>query len=152
MRVSHDPTIIRRGFTLPELLIAIVVSILLVAMVAPATAKQLRRGRVNQAANIVAADLENAVSNAARLRKPVRITRTSTTSFTVTDRRTGDVIQRRELGADTEWKLAALTFSTATVDVFPGGVTSGALTVTLSEAGYARQVRLSPAGLAQVIQ
>lgn len=152
MRVNDDPTNLRRGFTLPEMLIAIVIIIVLAAMAAPATAKQLRHGRVNQAANVVAGDLENAVSYAARLRKPVRITRTSATSFTVTERATGTVIQRRELGTDTEWKIAALTFSTATVDVFPAGITSGSLTVTLSEGGYARDVRLTRAGLAQVIR
>lgn len=152
MRVNDDPSVLRRGFTLPEMLIAIVIIVLLAAMAAPATAKQLRRGRVNQAANVVAADLENAVSYAARQRKPVRITRTTATSFTVADRSTGTVIQRRELGVDTEWKVAMLTFSTGTVDVFPSGITSGALTVTISEGGYSRQVRLSRAGLGQVIQ
>ena len=152
MRVNGEHTNLRRGFTLPEMLIAIVIIIVLAAMAAPATAKQLRRGRVNQAANVVAGDLENAVSYAARLRKPVRITRTSATSFTVTERATGTVIQRRELGTDTEWKIATLTFSTATVDVFPAGMTSGSLTVTLSEGGYARDVRLTRAGLAQVVR
>jgi prepilin-type N-terminal cleavage/methylation domain-containing protein len=152
MRVYDDPTNLRRGFTLPEMLIAIVIIILLAAMAAPATAKQLRHGRVNQAANVVAGDLENAVSYSARLRKPVRITRTSATSFTVTERATGTVIQRRELGTDTEWKIATLTFSTATIDVFPAGITSGPLTITLSEGGYARDVRLTRAGLAQVVR
>jgi prepilin-type N-terminal cleavage/methylation domain-containing protein len=152
MRINDDPSSLRRGFTLPEILIAIVIIIVLAAMAAPATAKQLRRSRVNQAASVVAGDLENAVSLAARLRKPVRITPTSATSFTVADRRTHEVIQRRELGADTEWKVATLTFSTTAVDVFPAGITSGSLTVTLSEGGYSRQVRLTPAGLAQVIR
>ena len=78
---------------------------------------------------VVAGDFENAVSNAARLRKPVRITRTSATSFTVTDRSSGAVIQRRELGADSEWKVTSLTFSPTTVDVFPAGITSASLTV-----------------------
>jgi len=152
MGFTDDPLIVRRGFTLPEMLIAIVLIVILAAMAAPATSKQLRRGRVNQAANVVAADLESAVSYAARLRKPVRITRTSATSFTVADRATGTVLQRRELGADTEWKVSGITFSTATVDVFPAGIASASLTVTLSENGYSRQVRFSRAGLAQVIQ
>ena len=152
MRVLNDPPGGRRGYTLPEMMIVIVVSVLVVAMAGPATARQLRRGRVNQAANIVAADLENAVTLSARSRKPVRITRPTTTSFTVADRATGAVILRRELGSNTEWKVASLTFSNATVDVFPAGTTSGALTVTLTEGGYSRQVRLTRAGLTQVIQ
>jgi hypothetical protein len=82
----------------------------------------------------------------------VRLTRPTTTSFTVADRATGAVILRRELGSNTEWKVASLTFSNATVDVFPAGTTSGALTVTLTEGGYSRQVRLTRAGLTQVIQ
>ena len=152
MRVPNDPPCARRGYTLPEMMIAIVLSVLLVAMAGPATAKQLGRGRVNQAANIVAADLENAVTLAARSRKPIRITRATTTSFTVADRATGNVILRRELGSNTEWKVASVTFSNTTVDVFPAGMTSGSLTVTLTENGYSRQVRLTRAGLAQVVQ
>ena len=153
MRFTDDPLIgRRRGFTLPEMLIAIVIIILLAAMAMPATSKQLRRSRVNQAANVVAADLENAVSYAARLRKPVRIARTSATSITVTDRASAAILQQRELGSNTEWKVTSVTFSTSTVDVFPAGIASTPLTVTISENGYSRQVRLSRAGLAQVIQ
>ena len=149
---SNDPSTDRRGFTLTEMLIAIVILVSLVAMAAPATAKQLRRGRVNQAANIVTADLEHAVSYAARLRKPVRITLTGATSFTVTDRTTGAVIQQRELGANTDWRVASVAFSVTPIDVFPAGITSGPLTVTLTENGYSSRVRLSRAGLAQVVR
>ena len=92
MRIQDDRHITRRhldrrGFTLPEILIAIVLIVLLTAMVFPSTAKRIRHGRINQAAGVVAADLENAVSYAARQRKPVRITWSpGTTSFTVGDR------------------------------------------------------------------
>jgi prepilin-type N-terminal cleavage/methylation domain-containing protein len=149
---ANSTSSLRRGFTLPEMLITIVIIVLLAAMAAPATAKQVRHSRVNQAAYVVAGDLENAVSSASRLRKPVRITLTGATSFTVADRSTGTVLQRRELGANTEWKVATLAFSSTAVDVFPAGMTSESLTVTLSEGGFSRQVRLTRAGLAQVIQ
>src|SRR5262245_47595591 len=115
MRSPSPLSPLRRGFTLTEMLIAIVILVSLVAMAAPATAKQLRHGRVNQAANIVSADLEHAVSYAARLRKPVRIALTGATSFTVTDRATGAVLQQRELGPNTEWKVASVGFSASSV-------------------------------------
>lgn len=143
----------RLGFTLPEMLIVIVMVVLVAGMAFPTMAKTIRRGRVNQAANVVAADLESAVSYAARQRKPVRITHSAgAKSFTISDRRTGTVIRRRELGQDTEWKLAAVTFSAPTVEVFPAGVTSGALTVQVGDGSYTRQIRLTRAGLVQVVQ
>jgi prepilin-type N-terminal cleavage/methylation domain-containing protein len=143
----------RPGFTLPEMLIVIVIIVLVAAMGFPATARAIRHGRINQAANVVAADLETAVSYAARQRKPIRIAHTpGDKSFTIRDRATGDVIRRRELGQESEWKVAAVSFSSASVDVFPAGITSGALTVQVGDGSYTRQVRLSRAGLVQVIR
>ena len=142
----------RRGFTLPEVLIAIVLFVLLTGMAFPPAVKRVRHARINQAAGIVAADLENAVSYASRQRKPVRITWSpGTTSFTVADRNTGIVIRRREIGQGTEWKVATLSFSTSTIDAFPAGITSGSLTITVSDGSYSRQVRLTRAGFVQVI-
>lgn len=153
MRVQDSPYIRRRGFTLPEMLIVIVIVVLVTAMAFPSTAKRLRHGRVNQAASIIAGDLENAVSYAARQRKPVRITFTpGATSFTVADRATGTVLRRREVGQDTEWKVRALAFSNPTVDVFPAGISSVPLTVTLGDGSYTRRVRLTRAGFVQVVQ
>ena len=135
------------------MLIIIVIVMIVAAMAFPATAKTIRHGRINQAVNVVAADLETAVSYASRQRKPVRIAYTTgATSFTIADRNTGAVLKRRELGADTEWKVAAMSFSTGAVDVFPAGITSLALTVQVGDGSYSRQVRLSRAGLVQVIQ
>lgn len=152
MRVQDDPYISRRGFTLPEMLIVIVVIVIVAAMGFPAVANVIRHGRVNQAVNVVAGDLETAVSYAARQRKPVRIAYPGGTQFTIADRSTGAVLRRRELGVDTEWKLSTVRFSTATVDVFPAGITSLPLTVQVGDGGYTRQVRLTRAGLVQVVQ
>lgn len=153
MPVQTNPYRRRRGLTLPEMLIAIIVIVLLSAMAFPSTARRIRHGRVNQAANIIAVDLENAVSSAARQRKPIRITSSpGATMFTVADRATGTVLRRREVGQQTEWKLATLSFSETTVDVFPTGVTSAPLTVTVGDGSYTRQIRLTRAGLVQVVQ
>ena len=151
--MQDAPYITRRGFTLPEMLIVIVIVVLLTAMAFPSTAKRLRRGRVNQAAGIIAGDLESAVSYAARQRKPVRITfAPGATSYRIADRRTNDLIRQRELGQDTEWKVNSLWFSNPTVDVFTAGVASLPLTVTVSDGSYARQIRLTRAGFVQVVQ
>jgi len=131
----------------------IVIVVLVAAMAFPASAKTVRHSRINQAANVVASDLETAVSYAARQRKPVRIAYTSgATSFTIADRSTGTVIRRRELGNESEWRVSSISFSTTAIDVFPGGITSAPLTVQLRDAGYTRQVQLSRAGLVQVVQ
>ncbi len=153
MRVQDSPYIRRRGVTLPEMLIVIVIVALVTAMAFPSTARRLRHGRVNQAASVIASDLETAVSYAGRQRKPVRIAFSpGAKTFVVADRATGTVLRRRELGPDTEWKLNTLAFSNPTVDVFPAGITSLPLTVTLGDGSYSRQVRLTRAGFVQVVQ
>ena|SRR5690349_6066045 len=156
--MSHDLTRShhsrqRRGYTLPEMLIVIVIVVLVAAMAFPATAKTVRHGRINQAVNVVANDLETAVSYAARQRRPVRIAYApGATSFTIADRSTGTVLRRRELGSESEWKLSSITFSSSAIDVFPAGITSAPLTVQMGDGSYSRQVQLSRAGFVQVVQ
>jgi prepilin-type N-terminal cleavage/methylation domain-containing protein len=158
MQLHHHPAsparrAFRHGYTLPEMLIVIVIIVLVVAMSFPVTARTVRHGRINQAVNVIAGDLETAVSYAARERKPVRIAYApGATSFTIAERNTGTVLRRRELGIDSEWRVSAISFSSGTVDVFPAGITSGALTVQVGDGSYSRQVRLSRAGLVQVMQ
>jgi prepilin-type N-terminal cleavage/methylation domain-containing protein len=143
----------RRGYTLPEMLIVIVIVVLVAAMAFPATAKTVRHGRINQAVNVVANDLETAVSYAARQRRPVRIAYApGATSFTIADRRTGTVLRRRELGTESEWKLSSIAFSASAIDVVPAGITSAPLTVRVGDGSYSRQIQLTRAGFVQVVQ
>ena len=134
------------GFTLLEMLIVIVVFAMLATLSLPTMSRVYSHSRVNEAAVVVAHDLSQAVSDAARSRKPIRIARgADSKSIIVTDRQSGTLLQTVWLGPDT-YQLDSVVLSVSPVDLFPNGFTSNALTVTLWGRGYSRQVTMSRAG------
>jgi hypothetical protein len=112
----------------------------------------VRHNRVNRATTIIASDLQNAFAVAARQREPVRIQADAAgRSYQFVDRKTGTVLRIRTFYGDTsEYKLSTLTFTPATVDVFPNGVSSAPLTIDLANGDYAKQITASTAGFVRV--
>ena len=81
------------GFTFLELLIVIMLLGLITAMAFRTVSRVSTHARVNQAATVVAQDLSQALSAAARERKPLRLARGGDRqSLTVRERATGDVL------------------------------------------------------------
>ena len=135
------------GFTLLELMIVVSVFGLVTAMSFPTISRLITHSRVNQAAMVVANDVSQAVSAAARQRKPIRIARgVDKKSITVSDRASGTVLSTRALGPGDAYQLDSVAFSVSPVDLFPNGFTSSALTVSLWAGGYSRRVTMSRTG------
>jgi prepilin-type N-terminal cleavage/methylation domain-containing protein len=142
-----------RGFTLIEMLIVVVVVGVMAMVAAPSVGRGVAQARVKRAASIVAGDLEVAVTNAARQRKPIRITFTSgTRSYTVADRATGEVLMSRDFGPGSELALNSFGASAAILDIYPNGIASSADTVTLRIGTHSRRVIVTRAGLIRGMQ
>jgi prepilin-type N-terminal cleavage/methylation domain-containing protein len=142
----------RRGFSMIELLIVIIIFSMLTVAAFPTISRVTSHSRVNQAASVVAQDLGQAISDAVRQRKPVRLARgANMKSITISDRATGTVLSTRALGSGDAFGLDSVSLSVAPVDIFPNGFTSSALTVTLWSGGYSRQVTMSRAGWVRVL-
>ncbi len=138
----------RRGFTLIEIVVVIVVIGLILRFALPGFSRSLRVGRVNRAAQVLSGDLDRAFSTAARQRKPVRIAWDgSAMQYTLTDRSSGTVLLARPLGTAGS---TTVSFSASPLDVFPGGFASAALTVTVTEQDYTRHIQMTRAGLTLV--
>jgi hypothetical protein len=72
-------------------------------------------------------------------------------SYQFVDRKSGVVLRMRTFYGDTsEYKLNVLTFTPATVDVFPNGVSSAPLTIDLANGDYSKQITASTAGFVRV--
>jgi prepilin-type N-terminal cleavage/methylation domain-containing protein len=141
----------RRGFTMIESLIVITAIGLLTAVAVPKIGRQIRSYRVGRATVVVAGDMENAFSMAARERKPLRLTLSGGT-YTLADRTGGTTRLTRNLTADPDFGVASMTFSTSPLDVFPSGVASAADTVTLTNGTVSRQITVSKAGQVRVVR
>jgi Tfp pilus assembly protein FimT len=135
-----------RGITIIELLIVVTILALLSMMVGQQVKPTLERTEASNAAALVALDLEQAVSLAARQRRPVRVSCDCPgRSYAIIDRGTGTELSRRVLGT-------AIAFSPDHIDVYPSGLTSAALTVTVGTAPIARRVMMSPGGFVRVLR
>ena len=139
------------GFTLLELVIVLGLMGMATALTFPTISRITTHSRVNQAAMVVAQDLSLASSAAARERKPVRIARgADRASITLSERASGKLLSTRWLGKGDAYGLDSVAFSVSPVDLFPSGMTSSALSVTLWSGTYSRQVTMSRAGWVRV--
>jgi type II secretory pathway pseudopilin PulG len=135
------------------MLIVVAILGIMATMVGPAMSRIVRHNRVNRAATVIASDLQNAFAVAARQREPVRIQADAATrSYQFVDRKSGAVLRIRTFYGDTsEYRLTKLEFSPTTIDVFPSGVSSAAVTIDLANGDYSKQIKASTAGFIRVI-
>jgi len=153
MRISaNSHKYSRFGFSIIELIAIVAILGIMASVAGPAMSRIVRHQRVNRATTIITSDLQNAFAVAARQREPVRIQADNANrSYQFVDRKSGAVLRIRTFYGDTsEYKLSVLTFSPATIDVFPSGVSSAKLTVDLANGDYSKQITASTAGFVRV--
>ena len=135
-----------------EMLVALLIIGLLISITIPKIALVVRHERVNRAAQIVVADLQNGFAMAGRQRAPVRLTFTpATKTYVFTDRGSGTVLQTRIMNNQSEFMLSTLIGTPATVDVLPNGIGSASFTVTIAQGDYVRTVTASSAGFVRLV-
>jgi hypothetical protein len=71
-------------------------------------------------------------------------------TITVTDRSSGAVLSRRPFGSSTDLKLSSFSAIPASVEIFPNGSASQAMSLTLALPDYHRHATLSRAGMVRV--
>jgi prepilin-type N-terminal cleavage/methylation domain-containing protein len=140
------------GFSMLEMLIVLIVVGLLVMISIPKMARIMRHERVNRAAQVVVADLQNGFAMAGRQRSPVRLTFTpSTKTYVFSDRWSGTVLQTRTMDNRSEYALTTLSSSPETIDVLPNGIGSASFSVTIAQGDYIRTVTASSAGFVRLV-
>ncbi len=140
----------RLGFTAIEMVLVLVILSIILAFGYPPLAAQLRRTRVNQAAQVVAADIEVAAMMATRDRRPM-VFEGHTGDYLIRDRSTGAVRFRRTLGAGSEYGVRSMRFEPREVEFFPSGMASSSLRIDLTTQGYTRKVQMTRAGFVRLV-
>jgi hypothetical protein len=135
-----------------ELALTLCVLGIMTAMMIPKIGRVVQATRLNREIAIVAADMEQAFTLAARYRKPMRLSCTcGTQTYTIADRTGGTVRLSRRLGADADLGTLTLTFSASPVDIFPSGVATAPDTVRITSGASTRAVVLTTAGQVRII-
>lgn len=141
----------RRGVTMIESMITLVVLGTTMSMALPKMNASVRQRRVIAAANALNADVPVAFSLAARQRKPVTVSfHSSTGEIRIQDRSTNTVYHRRALLSTSEYQLDSVKISPATIQLFPNGVASSAFTVSLYNGRYSRVITVGRTGFTRV--
>jgi prepilin-type N-terminal cleavage/methylation domain-containing protein len=141
----------RSAFSMLEMLTVIIIIGLLIAIAVPKMARIVRHERVNRAAQVLVADLQNGFAMAGRQRAPVRLVFNPTTlTYTFSDRATGTLYQTRVMNSASEFALTSLSAEPSTIDVLPNGIASAAFVVTVAQGDYSRIVSASSAGFVRM--
>jgi type II secretory pathway pseudopilin PulG len=152
--LSHAPRG-RSGFTMIELALTFTVIAIMAAMMIPKFGRTMASVRVNRTASVVASDMEQAFTLAARYRRPMRISCTCGNAiYSIADRTGGTVRLNRRL-RDTDLGNMTLTMELpaggGNVDVFPSGVSSAPLRFRITRGNSTKAITVSTAGLVRII-
>jgi prepilin-type N-terminal cleavage/methylation domain-containing protein len=141
----------RRGFSILELITALVLIGVLASISAGKVRDVMTQQRLYRASNILQTNVEAAWSLAARNRRPIEITWDSTKLLMrVTDRAGTTNFRRTALGQDPYGLPAgAVAFSKPSLEVYPDGLANDTLLITLSKYGVTKKIWVSRAGLVQ---
>lgn len=139
----------RGGFTAVELVIAMVIIGIMAAAIMPRISRNVAESRIRALQGAVASEVELAFALAQREHKPVTVTYSSSTKvMSITDRVSGTVLKTQYLGQAQYESATAATFSpTNGITIFPMGLATAALTITLTNGTYTRTVTATRAGL-----
>jgi prepilin-type N-terminal cleavage/methylation domain-containing protein len=145
-------TRLRRGFSLLELMVVVVIMGVVGAMSAGRIHALIVQQRVTRAASVVQNDIETAFLTAGRNRRPVRIAWNSASmTLDVTDRAGTRVYRRTGLGRDPYGLTpGAVSFSRSPIEIFPTGLANDSLVITFNLETVTKRVRVSRAGLVRV--
>ena len=142
----------RGGFTLMELLVVLAIAGIVMTMVIPSISRSMAQTRVQRAASVVGSDLQYAYSMAARRRAPVRITVDEANKvLRVLNYASPDTtFNERWFSLDGEYPVQTLESDPATLYVYPNGLASQDMTITLNAAGQTRVIEMNRAGQVRV--
>jgi prepilin-type N-terminal cleavage/methylation domain-containing protein len=142
-------TVIRWGFSAIELMIVVTIIGLMAVAAMPRISRVVGEQRIRKLQDAVAGDVERAFALANREHKPVTLTyNTSTFTMAITDRASGTVLYSNYIGRFDDMSTTAVTFSpTAGITIFPMGLATSRVDITLTNATFTRTVSATRAGL-----
>ncbi len=142
----------RSGFSLLELAVVLMIAGVVGGLSVGRLRGVITEHQVARAATALQNDLEGAFAIAGRNRRPVRITWDATKmQMLVTDRLGTTVYRRTGLGRGAYGLSASgVTVSPSKIEIYPNGLATDELLVTLSSNQTTKRVKMTRAGLVQI--
>jgi len=142
----------RDGFTIIELVIVLILAGIIGGIAMIQASKTLAHTSVQQAAAVIATDMKLAHSLAARAREPVRISiDTANRIMRVVDYNAWTTVySERRFGNADDVPVQFMAASDTTLLVFPTGLTSGSLNITVRTDDKRRRVSMTRAGQVRI--
>jgi prepilin-type N-terminal cleavage/methylation domain-containing protein len=143
---------IRRGFSLLELLVVVVITGVVTGLSMSKFSTYLAHERVAKAAVGIAGDINTAFAIPGRIRRPVRVrVDTSAMALLVTDRAQSTTYRTTPFGSRYNLKASNVTVYPATaLEIYPNGFASDTMLITLTSNGITQRVRVSKGGTVKV--
>jgi prepilin-type N-terminal cleavage/methylation domain-containing protein len=150
--MQTHPLVRRRGFTLLELILVIVMIGLISLMAFGRTSSMITQWRVSRAAQAYGEELQAAFAIVGRDRKPVRITMDRTKMELRITNRDSIVYRKRNFGWTSAYKLDSVdvTPTVRTLEVYPPGLAEDSLSIVIFRQGKFRRIRMLRGGLVQI--
>ena len=150
--MRQRPRALRRGFSLLELLIVIVIVGLIAAISMGRISTMMTGWRVSRAAQAYSEELQSAFALVGRNRKPLTITLDVTNMELRISDRNNVVYRRRNIGPTSAYKLTAADVSASrlSVEIYPPGLAADSMSVVIKRNGSFRRIRMLRGGLVQV--
>jgi len=142
----------RRGFTIVELFVVLVISLVITGLSMGQFSALLAHERVAKAAAGIANDLRTGFAIPGRIRRPVRIrVDTAAMQLLITDRSQGTTFRNTAFGSRYNLKSSNVTFyPSSALEIYPNGFASDTMLITLTSNGFSQSVRVSKAGMVKV--
>lgn len=140
------------GYTAIELVLVLSIIGLVSVTAFPKLRTVVDQNKARRGATVIATTIEYAFSLSQRTDQPVTITYNSSNGvISVADRATGTVRRRLAIKGGSEWAYTSVTFSpSGGITVFPMGLSSAILTITVGSSTYTKTVTASRSGMVRV--
>lgn len=138
--------IARRGFTLIELMIVVIIVGILLGVAIPRVGRSISQDRVLRAAYVVQGMIDEAGQIARRRGVPVTVTVASST-LRINLRSSGAALKSKTFGNASDMRATVALNPSGGITIFPNGRASAALTVTVSGGGNTERVTRSATGI-----
>ncbi|HYC52308.1 MAG TPA: prepilin-type N-terminal cleavage/methylation domain-containing protein [Gemmatimonadaceae bacterium] len=140
---------LRRGFSLIEILVTVGLIGIALYISIPRVSRLSNQSRVQRAARMLQAEVQQAFAIAGRNRVPIRLTwNSSALQLQVTNLAGNTVFRRAGVGSGSFGLTASdVTMTPATLTVFPNGLADDSLRIVVSRSGFTQTVRVARSGM-----